>query len=132
MLKNITRRQRKTFFEYRRDFDYGDGSGFCFDCDKDGNLLPMPEAAMRNYQECLAHPERFETFNKVIRIEHTYTENAHGTCICGRDVELYDQYRGACQCECGRWYNLFGQELIDPRYWEDDDEDYYGWEDEYV
>jgi hypothetical protein len=27
---------------------------------------------------------------------------------------------GACQCEnCGQWYNIFGQELIDPEYWED-------------
>jgi hypothetical protein len=29
------------------------------------------------------------------------------------------------RCEkCGQWYNLFGQALVDPEYWEDDD--YYG------
>ena len=122
MLKNMTRRQRKTIVEYSRDFDYGDGSGFSFPCDKDGNLLPMEECARENYNNCLAHPEKFEIFNKILKLERTYTEPAHGTCICGREVELWDQYMGACSCECGRWYNLFGQELISPEYWEDDND----------
>ena len=36
-------------------------------------------------------------------------------------VYLYDRYRAACQCpKCGRWYNLFGQELLPPEMWEED------------
>lgn len=28
---------------------------------------------------------------------------------------------GACQCpKCGKWYNIFGQALLDPEFWEDD------------
>ena len=44
------------------------------------------------------------------------------------DVELWDQYYGACQCpECGKWYNLFGQSLLPPDCWEEDpsEEEYY-------
>ena len=50
-----------------------------------------------------------------------YKEPAHGTCICGEEVSLWDQYYGACECpKCGRWYNLFGQELVAPEHWETD------------
>lgn len=45
---------------------------------------------------------------------------AVGKCSCGREVILDADYSGAVQCGCGRWYNLFGQELRDPRYWEED------------
>ena len=61
-----------------------------------------------------------DLFNKIIEYEHSIRDNAHGTCECGNEVELYDEYYGACQCEkCGKWYNLFGQELNPPTYWEE-------------
>ena len=47
---------------------------------------------------------------------------ALGLCSCGKEVVLESDYNGAVQCECGKWYNVFGQELIDPKYWEDDDD----------
>jgi hypothetical protein len=47
---------------------------------------------------------------------------AIGICSCGRDVVLECDHAGAVRCECGKWYNLFGQELRDPEYWEDDNE----------
>lgn len=38
------------------------------------------------------------------------------------EYELVNQYQGACPCpKCGQWYNLFGQELINPQYWEEED-----------
>jgi len=44
-----------------------------------------------------------------------------GTCPCGREVTIqFDD----TECECGRYYNLFGQELVPPsqREYEGDDE----------
>ena len=46
----------------------------------------------------------------------------------GNLLELWDQYYGACRCpKCGKWYNLFGQSLLSPDYWEMDpsEEEYY-------
>ena len=41
-------------------------------------------------------------------------------------IEMYNAYMGACECPCcGQWYNLFGQSLIDPKYWYEDEDDYY-------
>ena len=37
---------------------------------------------------------------------------------CGAEFYLQDEYLGACECpRCGQWFNLFGQELTDPRGW---------------
>ena len=37
---------------------------------------------------------------------------------CSEEFYLQDEYRGACECpRCGQWFNLFGQELTDPRGW---------------
>ena len=60
------------------------------------------------------------------RVEkHTYTEYARAICECGKEIELYAQYMGACECpHCGRWHNLFGQELLPPEQWGDTDYDY--------
>ena len=120
MLKNITPRERKTIVEHYIDFDFDDNGGFSFPCDPAGALYELPPEAKNNYDWCMAHPEKFERWNKHTEIRRSYTENASGDCICGNRVELYDQYMGACECQnCGRWYNLFGQELLPPEHWED-------------
>lgn len=118
MLKNYTNAEQKTDVSYWLEFMYDRNSGLAFPCDEQGNLLDgLSKEALANYKEALATPERFKTYNKVKRREVRYTEPAHGTCECGREIELVDQYLGACECECGRWYNLFGQELNDPSTW---------------
>lgn len=126
MLKNMVERQAKELIEFSIEFTDAEGSGYTFPCDSAGNVQLDNDAARENYQFALAHPEKFPVqFNEFTRRTRTYTENAHGTCVCGEEVELYDQYRGACQCpKCERWYNLFGQRLIDPQYWEDDGDEY--------
>ena len=63
---------------------------------------------------------------EFIKDEHTYMNPAVGLCSCSKEVILVGEhaegiYGGTVQCECGRWYNLFGQELRDPKYWEDDE-----------
>ena len=121
MLKNFVEREPKTDVTYSLEFDYADGSGFAFDCDAKGNVFPLEyECARENLKHCLEHPEEFEEWKRVRRYVNHYTEPAHGTCTCGREVYLIDQYYGACECECGRWYNLYGQELLPPEQWETD------------
>lgn len=128
MLKNYVPSETKTAVEFHIVFDDGSGSaGFWFACSNNGEIAEMPDEARENYRWCMEHPEKFSRWNEIERTESTYREPGHGTCICGTEVELYDQYYGACQCpNCGRWYNLFGQSLVAPEHWESDpaDEEY--------
>lgn len=128
MLKNYTPIERKTIISYEIEFMYPDmNSGFSFPCTETGELLELKSPyALANYKDCMAHPERFEIFNHIREVKHNYRENAHGTCECGEEVRLWDEWYGACECpKCGRWYNLFGQELNPPAYWEENyEEDY--------
>ena len=125
MLKNYVKAERKEDVSYDLDFLFEeDHGGYGFPCDEKGNVLPFQnEEIKKNYEWCMAHPEKFETFAKVTKYVNRYTEPAHGTCACGEEVYLFDQYLGACECpNCGRWYNLFGQELNPPSTWEDGDD----------
>ena len=122
MLKNYVPKEVK--YETRRNliFYYDDESGFAFPCDAAGNVLPFEyEEARKNLVYCMAHREEFSRWNEVETYKVRADEPAHGTCSCGTEVELYDQYYGACQCpKCGQWYNLFGQSLVPPEQWETD------------
>lgn len=134
MLKNYTPAKWVEETYYELVFDDGRGNGLCFPCDEAGNILPAPvndsvdhkavdEARRRNRDYALAHPEKYVRFNKVIKQTHGYKELAHGLCECGKEVYLYNEYMGACECpECGQWYNLFGQELLPPNQWEEGDD----------
>lgn len=121
MLKNLVPSEYKTYVEYELCFDDGENNGFGFPCDAQGNVDPnLMDAAKQNLAYCMANPEKFERWNKVVKYTRRVREPGHGTCSCGREVYLYDEYYGSCQCECGKWYNLFGQELLPPEQWEDD------------
>lgn len=121
MLKNYIPSEYRTITTYKLVFDDGHNNGFSFPCTANGKLLYSEEenpAAYENLRYCFDHPEKFVRFNKIIKYEYSIRDNAHGTCECGNEVELYDEYYGACQCEkCGKWYNLFGQELLPPECW---------------
>lgn len=121
MLKNLVQSERKEEIHFNLEFGDSEGNGYSFPCDRAGNVFPLEyQCARDNLKYCLDHPEEFEVWNKVRREVRKYTEPAHGTCFCGREVYLWDQYYGACECECGKWYNLFGQELLPPEQWESD------------
>ena len=128
MLKNMTKAERCVNTEYYYDFEYEyNASGFRFPCSREGHIYieDLTEDGYHNLMHCLSHIDDF-VWHGIREVETVYTEPAKGECSCGNLVELWNQYHGACQCErCGRWYNLFGQELIPPEYWEDDDENYY-------
>lgn len=127
MLKIIRERSTHTEVEHYVEFTDEDGAGFSFPCDSNGNIqfnddIPELGKAQRdNYDYAMSYKERFTCqYAQFVTRRYTVTDNAIGKCVCGEEVELYDQYQGACSCpKCGQWYNMFGQSLVDPEYWED-------------
>ena len=122
MIEIINPRHTEEIVDYRIEFTDEDGNGCSFPCDENGTLLPFAtDAAEKNYQNSLAHPELFAIYNAFKTYRRTFTVPAVARCHCGSKVTLENQYQGACECpECGRWYNLFGQELKPPKCWDDD------------
>ena len=121
----VSERKRVEVVERYRDFTQRDdeNAGFCFPVDGLGELLPdLTDEAKANYEYCMTHPEELIDNGIVVR-RRWYTENARAICEgCRNEIELWDQYQGASECPyCGQWHNLFGQSLIDPEYWEDDE-----------
>lgn len=124
MLKIIKERTPETIKEYYINFWYKDDpeAGFCFPATRSGepDFACMSPEAKANYEACLTD-ERLTEAEFEVR-EWTYMNPAVGKCSCGREVILECDHAGAVRCECGKWYNLFGQELRDPEYWEEDNE----------
>ena len=123
MLTIIKEREIKELIDKRVDFNYLDdpNAGFSFPGNDTGGVDfdKMPEAARENYRWCIANSDKVSGPH-YITYNHTYTEPAVGKCSCGAEVVLENTYMGATCCEkCGQWYNLFGQELKDPKYWEE-------------
>ncbi len=97
-------------------------AGIYIPLDENDNLSFTGEGMKENYEFALNHPEKYEDMG--IRTEkRRYKNDAIALCECGKEIELYDAYLGACDCPyCGRWHNLFGQELTPPPW--NDNEDY--------
>lgn len=126
MLKIIKPRTTHTEVEYRIEFTDDDGCGYSFPTDLSGKIIydedpEIAKAQRDNYNYAMSHKEQYtQQYNEFVTRKYTVTDNAVGRCVCGEEVELYDQYQGACSCpKCGQWYNMFGQSLVDPEYWED-------------
>lgn len=93
------------------------GSGFSFPCDQNGKIERLNDSAQANYRFCQNNVNYNGPYIRK-HIEH-YRHGKTGKCNCGEVFELQNEYYGACQCpNCGQWYNLFGQHLTDPEYWE--------------
>jgi hypothetical protein len=127
MIKIIKERTPEVIIDYYIEFRYKDdpNAGFCFPALKNGepDFKKMPEEAILNYNSCL-NDDRLDS-PEFTRNKRTYMSPAVGKCSCGREVILDCGHGSAVQCECGRWYNLFGQSLIDPKYWYEDEDEYY-------
>jgi hypothetical protein len=127
MLKIIKERTPETITEYYIEFKYKDDpeAGFCFPatCYGDPDFSCMTSEALANYEACLT--DKRLTEGEFTKHKWTYMNPAIGICSCGKDVVLECDHAGAVRCECGKWYNLFGQSLIDPKYWYRDEDDYY-------
>ena len=102
------------------------GNGYSFPCDKQGNILwgklSSPTAVKKN----LAVAKTKKWTGKNGEVVTFVSHSRYGICPnCGRRVYLNgDGYFGAFECECGKWYSRFGQELKNPKSWDwDDDQD---------
>ena len=116
--------------DYALVYEDKQGNGYSFPCDEGGNILwgkiSSPTAAKKNLDYCKEHSEKWNGKNgKVVTI---VSHSRYGICPhCGRKVYLNGEgYFGAFGCDCGKWYNRFGQELKPP---EDVKEDYDPFED---
>lgn len=95
------------------------GSGFATDCDKDGNILE-PDKWSEKVAEWKADPDLVD--RGIQESYRSWVEPMHIRCDCGREIVIHND---ATDCECGRWYNLYGQELSPPHCWgEETGEDY--------
>ena len=125
MLKNYVPRTSHVEVDHDIIFYRDDNGGFAFPCDSTGNVAisELNECAMKNLLWCLENPSEFKYFGEVRTNRRRVRDDAHGTCSCGHEVYLYNQYMGACECpNCGQWYNLFGQELNNPETWSEGDD----------
>ena len=123
-MKIIKEREPELIREYTIEFRYLDDpdAGFSFPATPSGepDFKKMTPEAKANYERCLTDT-RLENRGFEVR-EWTYVNPAVGLCSCGREVILDSDFAGAVRCECGRWYNVYGQRLKDPEYWEPDEE----------
>lgn len=125
MIKDFKYGEVITTTDYEIVFDDGHHNGYGFPCDKDGNptMDKDNKAAWENYEYCKANPDKFVRAGVIIPETWSRREPNSGICECGKRIELYDQYLGACECpHCGRWYNIWGQELNNPETWSDGDD----------
>jgi hypothetical protein len=124
MLKIVRERKPEIITEYYLEFKYKDDpeAGFCFPATHlgDPDFDCMSDEACANYQACLT--DKRLTEEEFVKHKWTYMSPALGICSCGKEVVLDCDHAGAVRCECGKWYNLFGQELLDPEYWEEDND----------
>ena len=120
--------ERKPTVRIEWEIEFGDPNSFerpcyAFPCEPDGNPKPFVcKEAEENYNRVMELAKTDAYFEpRIIKQEIRYVENATAICECGTEIELWDQYLAACQCDkCGRWHNLFGQTLVDPEFWEED------------
>ena len=115
--------ERKTLVEYKREFELIEcpNAGFSFPCKENGELIvnEFYDSWKPNYDNCIAHPEKYRDIG-IQKYTWNYREPNVGTCSCGEEIVLE---RDTMCPKCGQWYNVFGQALVDPEYWEED-EDY--------
>ena len=102
-------------FEIRED----PSAGFSFPVDEDTKKeVFSSEAAQKNYEYCLSQPDKIRDLG-IVRHVSSYRTDPIARCECGKEIELFNEYLGACECpHCGRWHNLFGQTLQPPKYWD--------------
>lgn len=130
-LEIIKRGQRVMHEEFALRFDKvgHPGSGYSFPCDINGNFIEEQDNPHRkeNFERVKNDPNY--TFWGVQIYKHSYYEPGEGKCKCGRTVYLEPDYGHGIDCDCGRIYNMSGQELAPRSQWDDryDDDDSVGY-----
>lgn len=92
------------------------GLAYSFDCSKSGEIsgdgFVSREDRCLQFTTCLCDDTL--KYLSIIARKFYRTEPATGRCSCGQIVAL-ESFTNECQC--GRMYNSFGQELSDPSSW---------------
>lgn len=107
----IRPRQRVENVSHALSFDLKSdpGCGYRFPCDPSGR--PLEAAHEARAEELRASGEYHAPTVETSR--NAYVLPATGRCTCGCEVALSDPLNNECE-RCGRWYNMMGQEKINP------------------
>ena len=114
----------KTYYLTYKDTD---GHGDAFPCDQDGQILwgavYDPETTRKSLDFCQSHTDRWTGKNGEI-VAFVY-HSRYGICpSCGHRVYFggsgWASHIGVGECDCERWYNIFGEEILPPEDWGDD------------
>ena len=114
-MKILQKSHHKTFVSYERFFESAlfQGSGYVFDCDKDGNLINPNIDSVNNFNSCLSG-EYNVIDHGIEKVKNTKFVSAIGQCDCGRKVYL-DSFTNTC--DCGIDYNMSGDRLASREFW---------------
>ena len=106
-MKIIKESELKTNVEYCVEWDcpWEPGSGWSFDCDKNGNVLKPNENLDK-----LKSGKLEGIYKGIKKYSWTYLESAIGKCDCGCEVELHDPLDNVCS-NCGECFNSSGQNV---------------------
>lgn len=113
MAQFIRKRERHEEMQHRLFFQLRgatEGTGKMFDCDAGGGVM-APEHVER--VAALRLDAAYESA-RVVSFEHAWTTLAAIRCPCGGEVELD---RNTNTCECGRDFNMSGQQLAPREQW---------------
>jgi hypothetical protein len=120
VIEIIQRREVTYTTIYARYFERTDceGAGFRFDSDKDGNVdeKKLEPEALDSYRQCLTGTisGRPVVDRRVTSWERKHVQDKIGKCPCGQKVYLSGFTN---TCNCGRDYNMSGQELAPRSQW---------------
>lgn len=120
MVKIIKEAHREYIVESNLEYRYRDDpdSGFAFPW-RNGAVQLNPQSE-ENYKWCQEHPDEIECLG-VVKITTSHWVPSLAKCECGEKFYLDGSYYGSNQCpQCGRWYNIWGQEIRSPDQWEED------------
>ena len=111
--------------EYHLVYEDRQGNGYSFPCDKQGNILWEECSYPETVKKSLAVAKAKKWNGKNGEIVTIVSRNRYGICPrCGHRVYFggsgWAAYMGMTVCDCGQWYNVFGQALNPPEDWEED------------
>ena len=109
---------RAYFLEFVSNADAG--YGFLFPCSEDGKVEQLTDMQFSSFVDCTASGNFFGPV--ITSTVNRYAEAAEARCLCGRKIYLEDPRDNECD-DCGRNYNMAGQEVI-PMYACRDHDDY--------
>lgn len=121
--------EEEEYYELTYDDALFPGCGYAFPCDKDGSILwdkvSNPDVTKKTLAYCKANPDKWTPRTRDGLVVKIINRIRYGICpICGRRVYLggcgWASYMGIAECECGQWYNVFGEMIKPPEDWEED------------